>query len=1076
MANPFRKRCILALMLALCILAGQASAQRLIVLTQARSVTGEIANLLAQSVDLYRLSALSTPVRLPGPHLTAPLTLQRDGHFARVSSSQRPLKRGTPDRGEAFSDTFMVQLQAVPFAAETLQPIFGTPHAEGWISANGDPNLRLMTWREAEAGDHVGGYTHLTPGNVSSGYLPHPPVAAARSGDRLYVLAAGETGPVVYRCEQEARRLMGFPPATLAGAGAQAVDIAPAHAGAGLLVASTARDVEAPENGEQTWIHLLHEDGSTIASEMRLQGVPVSRFRVFERDGAGTIWVATRGEGTGFTTLTGLRVSANRLEKTVERTLGVSPGGVHLAPAPEAGGIVAGWGTNLARWADDGEQAWRLTLDAPVSVVSWTTEGIFSGAGRVVALHHAADGSVLRSVALGSGWIADLVPIPAENVPLDDFDGDGLSVLQEQRRGTDATRADTDEDRIHDGVDPLPLTASPRLDLPVARYFHGPAAGQELQALVIDPGGEEDAPWSIQFNQEAMPWLRLFPSAGTGRRIVYMGIDPQHYRDDVHAVGALEVTMNSVRLGLPAVGSPATVRIHVLPGRSPFREILWVWGTPDAALRVGDGYHGLARLADALARAPQYFSHREIFGPAPADLSPFSLVVLDMQAVLQGAITRQAVLDYVAEGGAVLLLGEPLDPENTRPLREWLAPAGITLDTSRAIQGKLLAPEEWPFPEDPPNDLGYEAMPLMANQTDAALPLAAEPEVLALAATRYGHGRIGVAGHPRILSASPGLGVSIINWLAEAGSVFEDLDDDGLPDDREALREAGLYDPRLTDRVNPDTDGDGIPDGMEDRNRDGWVDEGETNPRNPDTDGDGIPDGADPAPLPDLGEPQILALSPARCPAEGGTLIRIQGRNFPPDAMFYFGNTATLRAGAVTPDLAVVRAPYQAADNPGAVDILLGPDPLQPKAILRSGFLYTERTTATLRIDQTETGPDGSGGTVGVNLLLSDPVPWDSAVFVVESGLDEPTVWGRITAAQGVTVRPLGNPDSGRLSVLVERNREAGWAGPVLFAASWQRPATAKKDATPTFSITSGRVTNAQGGILKTVGTTSRAE
>jgi len=64
-----------------------------------------------------------------------------------------------------------------------------------------------------------------------------------------------------------------------------------------------------------------------------------------------------------------------------------------------------------------------------------------------------------------------------------------------------------------------------------------------------------------------------------------------------------------------------------------------------------------------------------------------------------------------------------------------------------------------------------------------------------------------------------------------------DSDDDGLPDEIEAVLG--------TDPDDADTDDDGIDDGDEDANHDGVVDANETDPLNPDTDEDGIQDGTE---------------------------------------------------------------------------------------------------------------------------------------------------------------------------------------------------------------------------------------
>lgn len=67
--------------------------------------------------------------------------------------------------------------------------------------------------------------------------------------------------------------------------------------------------------------------------------------------------------------------------------------------------------------------------------------------------------------------------------------------------------------------------------------------------------------------------------------------------------------------------------------------------------------------------------------------------------------------------------------------------------------------------------------------------------------------------------------------------IFQDQDNDGLPDEIEALT--------CTDSKDADSDNDGIMDGIEDSNRNGRTDYGETHPCKTDTDGDGLQDGTE---------------------------------------------------------------------------------------------------------------------------------------------------------------------------------------------------------------------------------------
>lgn len=92
------------------------------------------------------------------------------------------------------------------------------------------------------------------------------------------------------------------------------------------------------------------------------------------------------------------------------------------------------------------------------------------------------------------------------------------------------------------------------------------------------------------------------------------------------------------------------------------------------------------------------------------------------------------------------------------------------------------------------------------------------------------------------------LSTSATSWQFKIVDLSDDTDQDGIPDEVEAL--IGL------DPLNPDSDGDDIPDGDEDFDNDGLVNRAEIlfslDITNPDSDGDGITDGQEDEDLDDL--------------------------------------------------------------------------------------------------------------------------------------------------------------------------------------------------------------------------------
>ncbi|MBI2433721.1 MAG: hypothetical protein HYV26_12715 [Candidatus Hydrogenedentes bacterium] len=124
---------------------------------------------------------------------------------------------------------------------------------------------------------------------------------------------------------------------------------------------------------------------------------------------------------------------------------------------------------------------------------------------------------------------------------MDDMDNDGLFAAEEAAGGTSPDGADSDEDGIHDGIDPSPQLASPGLRVTPLVTLQGDAAGRELKAVSIDVGPFPNLPWEIDYDRAALPWLVIHPLAGRGSGVSYLGIDPAAYPGQPGAGGSLVV-------------------------------------------------------------------------------------------------------------------------------------------------------------------------------------------------------------------------------------------------------------------------------------------------------------------------------------------------------------------------------------------------------------------------------------------------------------------------------------------------------------------------------------------------------
>jgi hypothetical protein len=632
-----------------------------------------------------------------------------------------------------------------------------------------------------------------------------------------------------------------------------------------------------------------------------------------------------------------------------------------------------------------------------------------------------ATGGATKTVVLQIGWVTDLVVVPADRILSPDSDADGLTTEAELQMGTDPNSPDTDQDGIPDGSDPEPTTPSPWLQLPESITFHEEAVGQEIKAFRIQPAHKERSSWRIDFDRKAMPWLVIHPLADTGPGVVYMGVDPGRYPPGSLVYGNFTVWLNGVQVNTEAYGSPATASVRVIPQeRSRIRRILWIWEESLTAqsFRDASDLRRLRTLAEMLAGSPYCFTHKEEGAPFLGDLEPYAVVVLGAAAASEGALTRQALLDYVIDGGALLFLGEYLPGLNNAELGEWLSPIGIQLDTGVRVDGRFSAPRPGSLWRH--SDTVSIANGCAVRADDPAIvmiPGDQENRQAIVLARTYGRGRIAVLAAATPLEtpamqtpANRVFALDLFRWLAEGGGSPEenDMDGDRLPDMVEDRNGNGAVDPGETDYLNPDTDGDGLPDGVEDANLNGRVDEGETSPLNPDSDGDGLWDGADPVPLPPVGAPVVGSVNPAEWPAEGGGMALVSGRNFAPDATVWFGNRQAPAARVIRAGDALVEVPPCDSAGGGEVSVRVVCVSAKLEGVLPGGFRYAPRSRVSLALRPLYTSRNEDGAYAGaVSLSLQSPpgIAADKVFLLLKADPGDGFHWGEPGAKPGAGER-----------------------------------------------------------------------
>jgi hypothetical protein len=1024
---------------------GMASAQRLIVVTTPLTATHEATGVRVQSVDMGAGAALPGFEALPGTAPTSRFFSLAEGEGAMLSTGfgHAPLG-GTRAQGPCH----LVGFRTAPFkrTAEIEFPA-------GWDEFAGCPlenrssivalGSRASDTPAAQEGrldlyqyetDPVRGTgfslgSRAQPatlkgvqGTLKSWELPGSPVAAVPlpGSNRVAVLCRGPLGngamlvivdlqsEGVSEATQELDQAGGVEPTAPSG-------LAVTRDGAHLLVLTSGYAVDPPSGEAVSWLRALDTtDFEKRVEPLTIPGATQAWDQPLLPTGDGGCCVVTRTPGTDLAYVTRVRVTPTETATQLQLPLiGVSAP-VQVASDPAGDDLAVGIENCLEIWSDGHRGGPSQTYEAPVAAVRWTSEGLFAAeSGRV----HQVDpksGATMKTVQLQTGWVADMIVIPAEHVPTPDPDADGLTTDEEIRLGTSPDSPDTDADDIPDGSDPDPLVPSPRLRLPDEVVFHEEAVGCEVKGIKINPDFADDYLWRVDFDRKEMPWLVIHPLSDKAPSVIYLGVDPGRYYPGRKTTGRLTIDLSRADGSMHAADSPAIVDVRILPERRyGVRRILWIWehGGAVESFRDASDPHHLRALGDMLAGPPYHFTHREAEAPIQEDLDSYAVVVLNVAAAAQGALTRQSLLRYVVDGGALLLLGGFAPTQADPDLDNWLSPLGIHLDPSVKTDGAFNALDRHPILRHISTLRFTDGCAVNADDpTRVLVPAESGGHRAALLASTYGRGRIVVLASPTPLEtnamtdhANQLFAADLFQWLAEggAGAQEQDMDSDRLSDSLEDRNGNGIVDPGETDYLDPDTDGDGLPDGIEDANLNGVVDEGETSPLNPDSDGDGIFDGADPTPVPPVGTPMVAEVSPTQAPSEGGVQALVSGRNFAPDAIVWFGSRQASMVRVMQSTAALVEVPPCEIRAGGDVPVRVVNSSTGQEGALPKGFHYLPRSTVsvvlrTLRVFSSQARM--YEGSLSVRIDPPPGVSPDKILLLLRSEPAEGFQWGELPA------------------------------------------------------------------------------
>ncbi len=1022
MRNPIASRKLLtgaihgvATLAAIALLTSHAaSAARLLVVTQPLSAVREAAGLYLQYLDLGAdITASYSGVRLPGRALApASPAPSASGMFALSVADIFPEHRRVGDTGSAalvigaspdgawFAPRYAApgrSLRAVGLhedVAYDAPPMLLTLDAPVAPNNTADPP-RLTAFPSDRRGPDASGQP------AASVDLPAPPVDAVRIGrgaETAVLLAASPAFDAAVFLIDMARRdrtallPLETPRADFTHAD-QPVELAWEPENRRLFALTAGFHVDGDAVEQVCRIHTLMPEidnkswaFTPAGPSTPLPGQPNRDARSLFPEPTGGCWVITRGAAIGYALATHLRDG----EVIAQHHLGAD-GPVHIAVGPD-GDLAVAYERRLEVWPNGAPGASTWHSDAAISALAWTDAGLFVGeAGRIHEIDPDAASS-LRHLQLQTGRVARIIPTAQRS--------------------------------------PIEAPERPRIDAPAAIALRD--IGPDRTRRIIPLRGTAETPWRASIEGDGAAHMTVAPTAGVlpgsaEIRLTWPGPDAGDPPVDAWAV----FTPRDPITGAPnAPRSCAFIRLFPRPDAP--RRILWALEEAAGIRDPADPY-GLRELADALAQSPRLYSHTEAPWPQTDSLRRYGIVVLDMDAALRGAVSRSALVDHVANGGAVLLLGASRQMDEIaagrRTLGAWLSPMGLRVDASALIAGSAETPKDmrlwapwlqraWPDGISVTASCEVRADPehpfdALAAFADPPYP-AHDGRPAAFAARRYGQGRVAVLADPSLLTTprmhDPDVRafvLALFDWLGTAGLHDDDADGDGLPDAIEDRNADGRWDPGETDLYNPDTDGDGLPDGMEDRNGNSRVDPGETNPVNPDSDGDGVWDGADAAPIPATDAPFIAQIEPDHGPAEGGARAALTGGGFVPDIQVRFGDAPASVVEFVGPQLIIVEVPAAPDLAPGAVDVLVARTDQAPAAELPDAYLYEPCSTVRVALESTPPVSARESGELTARLDTASQAPIALLGFTVIAEPPGLVYWE--SAAFDETIAPIGS-------------------------------------------------------------------
>ena len=521
--------------------------------------------------------------------------------------------------------------------------------------------------------------------------------------------------------------------------------------------------------------------------------------------------------------------------------------------------------------------------------------------------------------------------------------------------------------------------------------FQSDRAGKDVRGILLGKQHPAIIDWEITYMDKSVDWLLWYRNNYFDSTYLYFGLIPYSWGKYIPSIWLnIKPIVNQELIDENfSVPSSHYVRVHIVKNSMNPRKILFVWAQSiPESFRSRKDPREIKLLIEMLSDTPFFFSSEEKSEPIRSDtLKNYGIVVVEAKAIASGIITIKDMLDYVFQGGKLLILGDYWPEGDPNLFNYWLAPLGVSYNPKQRFDGKL--PVEMinipNFEEKEVLIVGggtlksATAKNFILPPTDKnSMPTAKQ---VACLSRNYGYGKMVILSARTPLSSAnlsanenKTFARNLFQGLAYSETSLEDTDGDGLFDIMEDRNSNGMVDEGETSIYMKDSDGDGIPDGDEDRNRNGIWDENETDPTCVDSDGDGIWDGADISPIPAFGKQIITRIEPSEAFAEGGSVAFIQGRNFTENTQFVFGTHISPSVQVVSPEFAIVVVPEFHQDEGGKISVYAMEGNNKTKIEPGKSFLYKPRNKVEVKIyDVSQMEGEGSvvKGTKEIQIIPS---------------------------------------------------------------------------------------------------------